>query len=212
MSRFVILLSGPLEPTARLKSELAGARVIAADGGMAHAEALGLEPELWVGDFDSSPPELQNQYAQVPRQVYPVGKDKTDGELAIDAALARGARELWLLGALGGRTDQTLSHLTLALRLARQGMQVRLSSGTEEAHPLLPGKLAFELEAGTRLSVVGFSDLEGLSLRGVRWPLEGARVELGSSLTLSNQALGQVGLELSKGYGAIFVYLDLSTP
>ena len=32
MSRFVILLSGPLEPTARLKSELAGARVIAAAG------------------------------------------------------------------------------------------------------------------------------------------------------------------------------------
>ncbi|HEU4741396.1 MAG TPA: thiamine diphosphokinase [Meiothermus sp.] len=210
MSRFVILLSGPLKPTARLQAELVGARTIAADGGMAHAAPLGVEPELWVGDFDSSPPELQNRYAHVPRQVYPTGKDKTDGELALEAALARGARELLFLGALGGRTDQTLNHLNLALRLAEQGLRVRLSSGTEEAYPLLPGKLRLELAPGTRLSVVGFSDLEGLSLRGVRWPLEGASVKLGSSLTLSNEALGPVGLELSNGYGAIFVYLDPS--
>lgn len=210
MSRFAILLSGPLVPTAQLKAQLAGARAIAADGGMAHAAPLGLEPELWVGDFDSSPPELLQRYAHVPRQVHPTAKDKTDGELALEAALARGARELWLLGALGGRTDQTLNHLNLALRLAEQGLRVRLSSGTEEAYPLLPGKLRLELAPGTRLSVVGLSDLEGLSLQGVRWPLSGARVELGSSLTLSNEALGPVGLELSKGYGAVFVYLDPS--
>lgn len=210
MSRFAILLSGPLVPTGRLRDQLAGTRAIAADGGMAHAGALGLAPELWVGDFDSSPPELLQRYAHVPRQVHPTAKDKTDGELALEAALARGARELWLVGALGGRTDQTLSHLTLALRLAEQGLPVRLSSGTEEAYPLLPGKLRLELAPGARLSVVGFSDLEGLSLQGVRWPLEGARMELGSSLTLSNEALGPVGLELSKGYGAIFVYPDPS--
>ncbi|MER3479198.1 MAG: thiamine diphosphokinase [Meiothermus sp.] len=206
MSRFVILLAGPLVPTAGLRAHLSGVRTIAADGGMAHAEALGLAPELWVGDFDSSPPQLQRQYAHVPRQVYPVDKDQTDGELALQAALARGARELWLLGALGGRSDQTLAHLTLALRLAKRGLQVRLSSGTEEAIPLLPGQLGLELEGQTRLSVVGLSDLEGLSLQGVRWPLEGARVELGSSLTLSNQALGPVRITLSGGYGVVFVY------
>ncbi|PZA08668.1 MULTISPECIES: thiamine diphosphokinase [unclassified Meiothermus] len=208
MSRFAILLSGPLVPTAQLKAQLAGARAIAADGGMAHAAPLGLEPELWVGDFDSSPPELLQRYAHVPRQVHPTAKDKTDGELALEAALALGARELWLVGALGGRTDQTLAHLTLALRLAEQGLRVRLSSGTEEAYPLLPGKLRLELAPGRRLSVVGLSDLEGLRLGGVRWPLAGARVELGSSLTLSNETLGPVGLELSKGYGVVFVYLD----
>lgn len=49
MSTFVILLGGDLVVTERLKRQIAGARVLAADGGIRHAEALGVEPELWLG-------------------------------------------------------------------------------------------------------------------------------------------------------------------
>ncbi|MCB1719598.1 MAG: thiamine diphosphokinase, partial [Candidatus Competibacteraceae bacterium] len=51
MSHFVILLGGDLSPTPRLRDQVAGARAIAADSGIRHAEALGLDPELWTGDF-----------------------------------------------------------------------------------------------------------------------------------------------------------------
>ena len=53
---FAILLGGQVMATDRLKRQLAGSRVIAADSGILHAPELGLDVELWVGDFDSNPP------------------------------------------------------------------------------------------------------------------------------------------------------------
>lgn len=70
MTRFAILLGGDLTVTPRLKSQIKGARVIAADSGMMHAAALHIMPELWVGDFDSAGSELTMQYRDVPRETF----------------------------------------------------------------------------------------------------------------------------------------------
>ncbi|RUW17992.1 thiamine diphosphokinase, partial [Mesorhizobium sp. M4B.F.Ca.ET.013.02.1.1] len=188
MGTFTILLGGDLVRTPRLDSQLAGARVIAADGGIGHARMLGLTPELWVGDFDSVPADLPHDLAAVPRQVFPAEKDKTDGELAIAAALERGATGLVLAGAFGGkRADHAFLHLALAVRLAEAGISVLLTSGAQEGIPLLPGKAGFDYADGTLVSVLGFSDLSGFSVTGAKWPLDHVEVAFGSSLTISNE-------------------------
>ena len=71
MSRFVILLGGALVLTPRLEKQVMGARAIAADSGMAHAELLGLDVELWVGDFDSTSEELARRHIAIERQEWP---------------------------------------------------------------------------------------------------------------------------------------------
>lgn len=206
MSRFVILLGGTLTVTPRLLSQIEGARAIAADSGMAHASALGLEAELWVGDFDSTQDELANRYRHVERETYPADKAATDGEIAIAAALARGARDFILVGGFGGQADHTFGHAGLVLGLAQQGHRALLTSGSEEAYPLLPGAHRLELPTGSRLSIIPFSDLSGLDLEGVKWPLHKRAVTLGSSLTLSNVALGDVRIGLARGYGLAIAY------
>ncbi len=208
MNKVVILLGGPLLVTQRLLREVRGSRVIAADSGMAHAEALGLAPELWVGDFDSSPPELLEKYPKVEKKVYPSDKDQTDGELAVEAALAMGASELWLLGALGGRSDHGLSHLLLSIKLTGQGVKVVLSGGKEEARPLVGGGRAAGLEAGTLFSIVPLSDLAGLTIRGAHWELKDATIPLGSSHTLSNRARAGLEISLAQGQAVLFTYFD----
>ena len=54
-------------------------------------------------------------------------KDVTDGELAVDEALRRGAGELVLAGALGA-LDHTLGHLAILRRLAARGVAARLAA------------------------------------------------------------------------------------
>jgi thiamine pyrophosphokinase len=207
MSRFTILLGGDLVRTPYLDAQVAGSRVIAADSGIRHAAALGLVPELWVGDFDSVPKRLANAYPDVPREVFPREKDKTDGELAIDTALALGAADLVLAGAFGGpRADHAFLHLALAMKLAESGMPVVLTSGAQEGHPLLPGRSSFDYEDGTLFSIIGFEPLSGLTLRGVKWPLDAIEVAFGSSLTMSNEVNGGLSVELKNGRAMLIAH------
>ncbi len=160
MNPFTILLGGDLVPTSAVASEVAGTRIIAADAGMRHAESLAVVPELWVGDFDSEPEFLPSHLANIARLRFSHEKDKTDGELAIDIALSRGATSLLLVGAFGGtRGDHEFLHLSLGLRLAEKGMPVKLTSGTQDGYPLLPGDTEFDFPHGTLFSILAFSDL-----------------------------------------------------
>lgn len=200
MSRFAILLGGNLTVTPRVLRQIEGARVLAADSGMAHAAPLGVEPHLWIGDFDSAGPELLAQHAHVPREPYPAAKDATDGEIAIDTALGEGASEIVLVGGFGGQSDHMLGHFGVILRLARRGVKTLMTGGDEEAYPLLAGEHRFDLAEGSRFSIVPFADLHGLDIEGVHWPLVQRHVPLGSSLTLSNVATGPVTVRLGAGY------------
>lgn len=206
MKRFAVLLGGNLDPTDRLKGQIVGARVIAADGGMRHAEALGVRPELWIGDFDSTTPDLEERFADVPREVFPPEKDLTDGELALRHAFSEGADEVVLCGAFGGlRTDHGLQHLTLAVAEALKGRNVWLSSGYEEAYAILPGEREFDVPPGALFSIIGFGDLDGLTIAGARWPLDQVHVPFGSSLTLSNIATGGLSISIGTGRAILIV-------
>jgi thiamine pyrophosphokinase len=206
MTRFSILLDGTLDPTDRLRAQVAGSRVIAADGGIRHAHALDLDVELWVGDFDSTDGDLAARHGHVERQTHPAAKDRTDGEIAVDEALKRGAREIVLVGGLGGQSDHALGNIMLGLGLEREGIPVIITSGGEEAYPLLPGARALDLPPASRISIIALADLVGLSLTGVEWLLEDRTVKLSSSLTLSNIVVGPLEITLGEGYGVIVTY------
>ena len=207
MSRFIILLGGKLVRTPRLDAQMAGARVIAADAGMNHAKTLGVMPELWVGDFDSVAPETEAEFAAVPQCRYPQDKDNTDGELAVAEALKRGATSLVLAGAFGGpRADHAFLHVALAIRRAKEGLPVVITSGEQEAHPLLPGSRDFDFDDGTQFSILGFSHLSGVSVMGAKWPLDCVEVPFGTSLTLSNEVRGDLRISLAVGRALLLAH------
>lgn len=198
--KFVVLLGGALTATPRLAADIAGARFIAADGGMRHAASLGVTPDVWVGDFDSTPPALLAAWPHVERQPYPTAKNETDGAIAVSAAAERGAKSIVLAGALGGeRSDHALMHLLQAVSLAEEGFAIKLTSGEEEAWPLLPGTREIDLPKDSLFSVLGLSPLAGLFLSNVRYPLTDFSLPFGSSRTISNVAEGPIRLSLASG-------------
>ena len=87
------------------------------DSGLYHQEALGIEPNLIVGDFDSHPnPHLDHETI-----VLPCEKDDTDTVFAVKEAVKRGFDDFLLLGAAGGRLDHTIGNVSILLMLHRQG-------------------------------------------------------------------------------------------
>ena len=200
----LVLLGGPLTVTREVREAAGGARlVIAADGGVRHAEALGVEPALWVGDFDSVNLADLTRWAHLPRMEWPREKDATDAELAAQAALKAGPQSLLFAGGLGGELDHELGNLMLAVALARRGVRTALSNGPTWAFALVPPGLELNLEPGTAFSVVPLAELGDLTVRGGRWAVRNAALPLGSGHALRNVAEGTVEIELARGYGIV---------
>ncbi len=170
------------------------ALVIAADSGVRHAAPLGVAPDLIVGDFDSATAAELARYPDVPRERHPVRKDRLDLELAFAGATARGATELLIVGALGGRLDQTLAALLIAARYRADdqtdkkfGPRVTLHSGHTAAYPLGSGDvLVLELPPGRVFSVLSLAPVSVLSLEGASYPLTRAELPFGVGLGVSN--------------------------
>ena len=181
--------------------------VIAADGGADHLARWGIEPHLVVGDLDSLGPEQRERLGPDRVERWPVEKDKTDTELAIDRAIARGADEIVLLGALGGpRIDHAVANI-LTLAFARRGtVSLRLAYGPLSMRALFGGQRAVlggaEGELVTLLAIGG--DAVGVETDGLRYPLRGETLALGSSRGVSNE-VARVGASVSLRSGTLLV-------
>jgi thiamine pyrophosphokinase len=170
-----------------------GPLVVAADSGLAGARALGLDVDLVVGDMDSvDPPVLAAaEAAGTPIERHPAAKDATDLDLALDAALARGARRLVVVTGTGDRFDHALA---LALSLAGD----RLAGATVEAWIgpahlwVVRARLAFEGHPGMLVSLVpAHGPARGVTTAGLLYPLRGEDLDPGTTRGVSNELVGR---------------------
>ncbi len=196
MSRCLIFANGHL-PDLQEAHRLVGSEdvVIAANGGTRHALALGLIPSVIIGDLDSIADELQTLQAGG-AQVFqhPRDKNETDLELALTYALEQGQTEIVILGALGGRLDQTLGNLALLADPRLSGREVRLDDGVEEvflcrAHARVQGR------SGDLVSLIPWGgEVHGVRTEGLRWPLFDEPLFAHKTRGLSNEMTAEQAL------------------
>ena len=206
----VVFLDGVYEDAAYYRAwAKAAALVVAADGGARFLLAAGVRPDVVVGDFDSLPPaavaRLVDDGVELVR--HPVRKDLTDGELAVQEALRRGAGELVLAGALGA-LDHTLGHLAILRRLATNGVAARLAAPHLTVRVLVaPAETALDAPAGTRVSVAALGGDAVLTLRDFDYPLARGVLPADACLGLGNSvdSGGAASIVLHGGTVAVLV-------
>ncbi|MDR1252397.1 MAG: thiamine diphosphokinase [Treponema sp.] len=158
---------------------------VAADSGLAAAEAAGLRPDWITGDMDSLDSEARLAAYPADRVFrYGVDKDYTDTELAVSLLREKGCDEVWLLGGGGGRLDHLFAIRSL---FERERPPSRWITGAEDIHCLEPRPsgdarsdvaedLTLTLEREALLSVFPLgSGPWAATSRGLKWPLDGLR-------------------------------------
>lgn len=173
--------------------------VVAADGGALRAARLERPLDLVVGDLDSLAPAAiaTLRTSGVPIERAPTGKDESDTELAVLAAVARGATRLTILGAFGGpRLDHAFANVWLLAHPALTGRDAILLDATTRVRLLsvmedpTPAAATLEGRVGDLVTLLPFDGpAEGLVTDGLRYPLRGETLVPGPARGLSNVRL-----------------------
>jgi len=192
-------------PAAERIHPVPGDFLIAADGGLRHLARWGLAPDLLIGDLDS----LEKAPEGLPCRQFPREKDATDLSLALDEAITRGFTHIMITGAWGGRPDHSIGNLQLLASAARRGRFARLLCGGFTATAIAGGG-ALRLRGSGTVSIFAWGGgAEGVTVRGLQYPLEGAVLQDDTPLGVSNALDGEGMITLEHGTLLVFYEEDI---
>jgi len=206
MDRVVIVSGGVVgdgEFLRRIIEEAGDPVIICADGALRHVRPLGIVPTYIIGDMDSVDEEELAYCTERGSQVrtFAADKDETDTELALSEAVALNPEEIWIVGALGGRIDHTLANIGLLVTCAKEGIRAWI---IDETCAMTVVDTTYECKGrpGDTISLLPLSSqVAGITLRGFKFPLDGATMEVGKPLGISNRLMGEGGtIAVESGY------------
>ncbi len=169
--------------------------VIAADGGYDHLIHMGLRADVALGDFDSVTSYEIWEDNICEKYTYPPEKDDTDMMLAIKLGLSKGFRFFAIYGGLGGRLDHTLANIQALSYLAAKGAQAILYHEDYELTVIKNSSFILPKDLTGYVSVFSLSDKsENVSIKGLKYQIEGATLSNTFPLGVSNEAIGKKGI------------------
>ena len=184
-------------------------KVIAVDGGLESAEALGITPDYIVGDFDSVPRKLVEYYREeldVPVREFNPVKDASDTEIALRLCLGLNRKKIVILGATGNRIDHLWANV--------QCLQIALEAGADacimDAHNkirLLDKTVTLKKEEafGPYFSLFPLEQpVDAFNITGAKYPLTNHFLKPSDSLCVSNEFV-EDEVEISFVYGKVIL-------
>jgi len=190
MKMKVLIVTGGEKPEKGLLKERAfsSSIVIAADRGAQYCLRSGILPDLVVGDMDSLSAGVQDELISNNIEIrrFDCRKDMTDTQIAVDAAIEKGADEIEILAGTGSRFDHSLANVHLLFRAMKQGIKAKIITGMHEIF-LIERKAMIVNEAG---AVVSFLPLghyaKGITLKGFEYETDNIDMDISFPIGVSN--------------------------
>jgi thiamine pyrophosphokinase len=165
--------------------------VICADGGTRHALALGLTPQVIIGDMDSLPSTFEASTFKGEFIKVSADKNETDLELAMKYALAFHPATILIIAALGGRLDQTVGNLSLLTDPGLSTFDIRLNDGVEEIF-FCREQVRVKGGRGDTISLIPWGgEVSGVETENLKWPLRNEILYPYKTRGISNEMLGE---------------------
>ena len=192
MQRIIIFANGELNDINKARHILhRDDFIICADGGTRHAMALGLTPYLVIGDMDSIDKDEWQALEKtgISLELFPHDKNETDLELAIHRALDLNAKEIIIIGALGGRLDQTLGNIALLAAPVGNARTLRIDDGVEEIF-FCRDQAQVHGKKGDLVSLIPWGNpVFGIQTQDLKWPLQNETLFPDQTRGISNEMM-----------------------
>lgn len=184
----------------------AGAFIIAADSGYAHAIAMGFVPNELVGDMDSiTAVDLTDaRDSNILISQFPTDKDLTDTEIAIASALARQSTHITVVSGGGDRFDHVLG-MVHSLASSALTVDTTLLMGTARvSYATYTKEFRINTQLGDTISLIPIGGAATATTTGLQWELDHDTLQSFSSRGVSNIATGEsVSISVTDGSLAV---------
>ena len=205
----ILFISGGRVPSVDWFREVAsGRKIFCVDKGIELCRACKLVPSFLIGDFDSAGNDsvAWARANGVPVEQYPADKDLTDTQLALRrAADLFGEHVALVTGCFGGRFDHMFSTAFTCAAIERR---IVLADERE---------IIFFVKGGESVDVKFFREplavsllpmstaCAGVTIKNVRWELDGATLTQALPFAVSNRVAGDK-ISVGVGRGTLAVY------
>ena len=178
--------------------------IIASDKGLEILDKCNIKPNYIIGDFDSIDKELLDKYIDNKKikimELNPV-KNFTDTHMAIKLAIKLKSTKIIILGATGTRIDHVLGNINVLREALENNIECKIIDSKNEIQ-LINKEIEIELDEHYKyISLIPLTtNVKGVDLRGFKYSLSNANLNIGYSLGISNEQIDKLArIDLKEG-------------
>ncbi len=171
--------------------------IIAVDKGLEALFELNVVPNHVVGDFDSVDTSILQSFRNNPKIVfhkYNPEKDNTDTDIALNLAIELHSSNITIIGALGKRMDHSLANVHILKNSLDAGIPCQILDRYNRIYLINSNTSLYKNKVyGKYVSLIPLSTkVDGLILKGFKYPLQNYSLSIGTSLGVSNEIVENV--------------------